>query len=261
MSDSNVTQAYDAIAADYDRAVAGDAWMRRRVWDSYLRSFRAGQHILDLSCGTGIDAVFLAQHNIRVTGIDISPAMIERFRANARSAGVEEHVSAALLDLSDLTAFGDGAFDGAISAFAGLNTGSDLTALADQLPRVLRPRGVVVLHVLNRFSLWEWLGLVAGHRWSEARRLGSVDRRSFVIGDRPVQHILYDPTGTFTRFFAKNFRLRRAYGLGILRPPHTVARFPAPIVGALERLDRAIGGYDPFVRWGRFFVLELESRT
>jgi ubiquinone/menaquinone biosynthesis C-methylase UbiE len=260
MSESDVALAYDAIATEYDRKVAGDAWMRRRVWESYLQAFHAGQHVLDLSCGTGIDAVFLARHGIQVTGIDISPAMIERFWANARSASAEGLVSATVLDVSDLSSLTDSAFDGAISAFAGLNTITDLGALADQLARVLRPNGVIVLHLLNRFSLWEWLGLVARRRWSEARQLGSSDRRSFVIGGRPVQHTLYDPAGAYQRYFAKHFRLRGRYGLGILRPPHSVGRLPTLVVKGLERLDRIIGGRDPFVRWGRFFVLELERR-
>ncbi|HLZ09846.1 MAG TPA: class I SAM-dependent methyltransferase [Chloroflexota bacterium] len=260
MSTPDVAAAYDSIAADYDREVAGDLWMRRRLWQSYLRVFRKGQHVLDLSCGTGADAVFLAGEHVRVTGIDLSPAMIDRFRANARSAGVEQSVFASVLDVANLTELPSATFDGAISAFAGLNTVADLSTVAGELSRILRPRSTFVVHLLNRFSLWEWLGLLAEGRWTEARRLGSQDDRTFVIGGRSIQHTLYGPSDAYERFFTTHFHLRRAYGLGILRPPHTVSRIPDRVVRGLEQLERLVGDWYPFVHWGRFFVLELERR-
>jgi ubiquinone/menaquinone biosynthesis C-methylase UbiE len=257
---SNVAAAYDAIAADYDQEVAGDLWMRRRLWDSYLRRFRPGQHVLDLSCGTGVDAVFLAGQGIRVTGIDVSPAMIDRFWVNARAAGVEEAVTASVLDVANMTELSGSTFDGAISAFAGLNTVTDLSSVAGELGRVLRPNSAVVLHLLNRFSLWEWLGLVARGRWTDASKLGSLDDRAFVIGGHSIHHTLYGPSDAYDRFFARRFLLRRSYGLGMLRPPHTVGRIPAPAVQCLEQLEKVVGGWHPFVGIGRSFVLELERR-
>ena len=51
---------------------------------------------LDLGCGEGGDAIWLAQQGWRVTGIDISTVAIERARAAAVDAGVD----AALLDFA-----------------------------------------------------------------------------------------------------------------------------------------------------------------
>ncbi|WP_424467107.1 class I SAM-dependent methyltransferase [Pseudoclavibacter helvolus] len=44
---------------------------------------------LDLGCGEGGDAIWLAQQSWRVTGIDISSVAIERARAAATAAGVD----------------------------------------------------------------------------------------------------------------------------------------------------------------------------
>jgi hypothetical protein len=118
----------------------------------------------------------------------------------------------------------------------------------------------VVLHLLNRFSLWEWLGNLAGGRWGEARITGTAERRAFVIGGQTVRHTLYAPMENYQTFFAEHFLLRRSYGLGVLRPPHTVSRVPRPIVSCLERLESVVGGHDPFRQWGRFFVLVLQRR-
>jgi hypothetical protein len=50
------------------------------------------------------------------------------------------------------------------------------------------------------------------------------------------------------------------HGLGILRPPHTLRRIPAPLVVGLGKLERRLDSRRPFVNWGRLFVLELAKR-
>jgi SAM-dependent methyltransferase len=44
---------------------------------------------LDVGCGEGADAIWLAQHGWRVTGLDISSVALERCRRAAADAGVE----------------------------------------------------------------------------------------------------------------------------------------------------------------------------
>src|SRR5712671_779233 len=50
---------------------------------------RAGQRLLDVACGTGVVAVTAARLGARVTGLDLTPELLERARENARIAGVE----------------------------------------------------------------------------------------------------------------------------------------------------------------------------
>ena len=68
--DRAVSAAYDAIAREYDRQLDDDAWMRRILWKRYGQVFRPGHHVLDVGCGTGTDAVFLARRGVRVTAIE-----------------------------------------------------------------------------------------------------------------------------------------------------------------------------------------------
>jgi SAM-dependent methyltransferase len=252
--------AYDALAPAYDAQVQGDAWIRQQLWESYARNFRRGQHILDVSCGTGIDAGFLARRGIRVTGIDISPGMIAQMEAKVAALGLASLVEARVLDFANLGMLPPDGYDGIISAFAGLNTAPDLAPFAADAARLLQPGGRMVVHLLARFSLWEWLGHIARRDWAAARDLRRQRERTFVIGGEPVPHYPWLPQEAYRRFFAPHFRLQRAYSCGALRPPHTLRRVPAPVVGALEELDRRLGGYWPFVNGGRSFVLELVRR-
>jgi SAM-dependent methyltransferase len=257
-----VGKAYDSIAGDYDELVRGDGWMRDALLAHYLRLFRPGDRVLDVGCGTGLDAEVLARYGVRVVGVDASPAMIARFRARAARAGVAELVEGHVLDVADLRALPleDGALAGAVSSFAGLNTVPDLSGFARDVARLLRPRGRLVVHMLNRFSLWEWLGYVSRCRWSAARTLAGRRERSFEIGGRPVPHRVSFASEAYRRYFASEFVLRHTYGLGALRPPHTVRRFPPRLVATLEWLDVRLGALPPLRDAGRFFVLDLEKR-
>ena len=126
---------------------------------------------------------------------------------------------------------------------------------------MLRPGGRVILHMLNRFSLWEWLGYVARRNWAAARAVGIQRDREFVIGGETVQHTVYFADEAYQRFFERDFVKRGAYALGSLRPPHTVRRIPASTVGMLERLDVRLGGLPLLRNAGRFFVLDLQRRS
>lgn len=250
--------AYDAIAPGYDAQVEGDAWMRSALHGSYARVFHRGDRVLDVGCGTGIDAVFLAGLGARVTAIDFSPAMIARCQARVASAGLEARVEARVLSIERLDSLRGVPFDGLVSAFASLSTLPDLGQFARDAATLVRPGGHLVLHLLNRFSVWEWLGYLRHANWAAARQVGHVRERDFSVGGRAVRHTLYFPGEAYRRFFAADFALRAAYGPGWLRPPHTVRRLPAGVGRALGRVDVRFSGWPLLQNAGRFFVLDLE---
>jgi trans-aconitate methyltransferase len=55
---------------------------------------------IDLGCGEGADAIWLARQGWRVLGVDISPTAVTRARGAALEAGVDEHTTFEAHDLS-----------------------------------------------------------------------------------------------------------------------------------------------------------------
>lgn len=253
-----VAQAYDNLAPAYDQQIKGDEWIREELWQLYLRRFRPGMDVLDVACGTGIDSLFLARQGINVTGVDVSPGMIAQLqrKAQAEKNGLSGRLETAVSPIEGLANWPSGRFDGIISGFAGLNTVADLGSFAATAAHLLRPGGGMVLHLINRFSLWEWLGLLAQRRWSAARYLGRQRERTFVISGLPVQHFISTAGDTY-RYFAPYFQLRQSYGLALFRPPYGVLPF---LAAGLGRLEKTVSHRRPFMNWGRFFVLDLARR-
>jgi SAM-dependent methyltransferase len=90
MNTKNEWQEYfDANASQYEEEVFTkntDAEIKFLLEELALPP---GGVVLDMGCGTGRHAVRLAQAGYRVTGVDISHAMLDQARAAAQAAGVQ----------------------------------------------------------------------------------------------------------------------------------------------------------------------------
>src|SRR5436190_18523262 len=95
-------RAFDSVAADYDGPKGNNALiqrMRETVWRALTEACPPGARLLDLGCGTGIDAIELARRGYSVLATDWSPQMVERTRARAAGAGLSERVTTAHIGL------------------------------------------------------------------------------------------------------------------------------------------------------------------
>jgi len=94
---------FDAVAERYDaefsRTLLG-GWLRERVWAELETAFptHAGARVLELGCGTGEDAIRLAQRGISVFATDVSAGMLRAAAAKAAA------LDAAALDAAALDA-------------------------------------------------------------------------------------------------------------------------------------------------------------
>ncbi len=95
-----------------------------------------GRRVLDFACGAGLTAAFLAQRGALVTGIDISPASIERARELAERVGLSIELLAG--ELTPAT-FPPGSFDAVVGHYALHHV--DLTVVAPILGEILVPGG------------------------------------------------------------------------------------------------------------------------
>lgn len=252
-----VAGAYDALAAEYDRLVEEDFWMRQILWARYLQTFRPGERLLDVACGTGLDTLFLARSGLEMAGIDASPGMIGQLQAKAEREGLK--IDARVGDAADLSAWQDHSLNGMISAFAGLNT-VDLERFAAEADRVLRPGGRMVLHLLAPAGVWSRLRPLARLRWTEARAVSGRRELEAEISGQRVRHELRPPLETWKTWFAPRFLLRRVYALGFLWPRSANARLPCPLRRVLGGIEPRLGSLPGLRGAGRFFVLELEKK-
>src|SRR5262249_44051551 len=75
---------------------------------------KAGDRLLDVACGTGVVSITAARMGAKVTGLDLTPELLQRARENARLSQVEVEFHEG--DAESLT-FADSSFDVVLSQF------------------------------------------------------------------------------------------------------------------------------------------------
>jgi ubiquinone/menaquinone biosynthesis C-methylase UbiE len=254
--------AFDRVALSYDdvftRSVIGRA-QRKQVWRALLAAFQPGERILELNCGTGEDARFLAQKGRSVVACDASSVMLEvaegRGRLEAGSAGIE-YRQLANEELSVL--LGQECFDGAFSNFSGLNCVADLRPVARNLAALVKPGGRVLICVWTRVCVAElaWF-LLHGQVGKAFRRLSG--KAAARVGGVTIA-VSYPTVRTVRRVFSPWFRLETRSAVGLFVPPSYVeawARKHDKLFARLEKLDQIFSSLPIFRVTGDHVLLEF----
>ncbi|MBV8864173.1 MAG: methyltransferase domain-containing protein [Acidobacteriaceae bacterium] len=221
--------AFDKLAPQYD-AVWSDTPVgkaqRSAVWSWVDPLFKKGDFVLDLGCGTGVDALHLQSRGISVYGIDSSPKMVEV----ARRRGIE----ADCCPIERLRFF-DLDLDGVISNFGALNCLTSLCTIAGALGRMVRSGGHLALCFMSPVCLWEIAFYLSHGRVAKAfRRL--CGRANSSIGT----DVFYPSGRAIVSAFQRDFHLLGFFGIGISVPPSYVTFLTDWEVEQLSALDRRL---------------------
>jgi SAM-dependent methyltransferase len=109
--------------------------------------------VLDIGSGPGVLAVELGHlaPSIRITGVDIDPAMVARASSRAARSGLDGRISFQAGDVAGLP-FPDASFDVVTSTFS-VHHWTDAPAGFAEIRRVLRPGGWAII-----YDLPDWWG-------------------------------------------------------------------------------------------------------
>lgn len=258
---SAAAQAYDALAARYDRIPRDNRVnrvLRARSLARLQGMFTAGQRVLELGCGTGEEALELAARGVRIVAVDPSGEMVRITREKARDRGVEDRVTVLRARASEISRAGlvAGSFDGAYASFS-LAYEPDLVPVAAALDRLLRADACFAASVPSRLCLVEWLAaLLTVHPSVAGRRL----RRwhGHAVAGRAIPIRTFTPRA-LAEAFHPAFQLLRWEALVALVPPPSADPWYRRLDGfadALERLDERVRRW-PLRSVGDHFLAEF----
>ena len=145
---------------DYRRMIA---WPKRiqREWPLIAETLGspAGRRVLDLGCGTGEHARFLAERGFEVVGVDVSASMLDK----ATEAQLPANLRFVAADLADLATAVTDRFDGAIclgNTLPHLRSSEALARFFAGLRRRLAPGAPALFQLLNYERIF-----ARGERW------------------------------------------------------------------------------------------------
>ena len=236
--------------------------------DQTLRvaAIRPGERVLDLATGTGITAIAARERGAQVTGVDLTPELLEVARRKATEAGFED------IDFregdAEALAFADASFDVVLST-CGHMFAPDQPKVAAELARVTRPGGrVVFLAWTPEGGLGQWFritgrhvppppGLASPFNWGDAEKVRALLGESFrdfafVRGDCP--QFGASPEDIWELFSTRyGPTVRAVAGL----QGDALAAFRSDLLAFLQGYRAADGK----VRWGREYLITRALRA
>jgi len=284
--DKEDSTVFDQVAAEYDSSFSQTdlgRMLRSRVWRHLREQFRSGQGLLDIACGTGEDARWLAQQGIHITALDGSLEMVRIATRKAEKHGYQGEIIVKQCSLQEIidqprsimayrTEFGalsvaktspgsesnePKQFDGALCNFGGMNVIDSWNGLAKALAHLVRTGGKIVLVPMGPFCPWEigWY-LAHGRPRTAFRRFAKMPLAK--IGNRDIP-IFYPTPAQIRRDFQPWFKVKYSESLGLLLPPtslpNLVERWPR-IFRWLNSIEQRTGRMT--FGWGDHYILVLE---
>ena len=139
-----------------------------RTSKQYMRNLVPNDNcldILDIGCGTGLNASFLSSKGHNVIGIDISSAAIQKFHESG-------HVGL-VCDIAEGLPFNDNKFD-LVYASEVIEHLADTDEFLAECNRVLKPNGIILLSTPNS-SFWAFrIFALMGHTLTEVQHPGHI---------------------------------------------------------------------------------------
>jgi ubiquinone/menaquinone biosynthesis C-methylase UbiE len=214
---------FDPIAADYDSDFTNSTigiMQRNRVWLNLKSTLKSTQlkTVLEINCGTGVDAFWLADHGFSTMATDISPEMIRiaKLKVNEKDEHSPHFEVAGFHDLEHLVK--GRKFDLLFSNFAGLNCipEEELILLNQKFANLLNPNGLMIMILLGKKSWLERLYFLLKGNFEKANRrqkpdLAKLDNHSF--------QMTYCYSVNETKKIFSNFFYLDSKPIGIAIPP------------------------------------------
>jgi ubiquinone/menaquinone biosynthesis C-methylase UbiE len=236
-------------------------WIRNRVRNEVLQYITPGASMLELNCGTGLDAVFFAQRGFKVLATDNADGMLEVLSKKITTLGLEDTLACKKCSFNNLEQLGETQFDYVFSNFGGLNCTDNLAKVLHDIDKQLKPGGYFTLVIMPPVCPWEIATLFKGYFKTAFRRFKQQGARSHLEGVY-FNSYYYTPSYIINNVDS-NYKLCALRGLSAAVPPPFIENFcerHPKLFSALEHLENSVWDKWPFNRWCDHFMITMQKQ-
>ena len=261
---------FDHIAQDYDKeftdTLIGKA-QRDLVWEYLNKQLPENKelNILELNCGTGEDAVFMAGKGHQVLATDNATKMLEVTSQKAFDFGLEEkiRIQHCSLDTIQQNDFPE-KFDLIFSDFGGLNCISPdkLKVFFETSTALLKSDGRMILVIMGRFCLWESLYYMAKMKIKSAFRRLNRKSVNAKVGEEEMS-IWYYSAGNIKKSSKDKFEVNCVLPVGIFIPPSYLNPFFKPrikLFAFLLKMEKKVKKISFYHKIADHYLIDLKRK-
>jgi ubiquinone/menaquinone biosynthesis C-methylase UbiE len=218
--------------------------------------------ILEINCGTGEDAIYLASKEYNVIATDASSRMIEV--AQNKTGAEDVHFEKA--DFQMLSArFPDNSFDVVFSNFGGLNCADpeELKNTLRDISVLLRRGGKFIGVIMGTACAWEQVYYLMKFDGANAYRRHTAKGAPTTLGDQRFKTYYYSPVRV-KNMAGETFEFNGAWPVGFFIPPtyleHYFARHPKQL-NLLVQLEKRVSKFSILANRADHYMIVLEKKA
>lgn len=259
-------EAFDVIAKSYDTVFTNSEvgkLQRKIVWAFLEKQNLRGKDILEVNCGTGEDALFLAQGGSLVSACDISEGMLAIAKEKIKQHNL--NINTFSWNMNQPFPAPDNKYDLIFSNFGGLNCLSPdtLSKLSGTFNNLLNPGGKLIFVLMGRFCFMETAYFLFKGKFKNAfRRKGKKPVKAMLDKKVCIDTWYYSAKEIHTIFF-DNFQPRKKIPVGIFVPPSyldAIFRRKKTVLNFLARMDSMLAHVNLLSSWSDHYLIELEKK-
>lgn len=252
---------FDQAAKNYDTYFTHSEigkLQRKMVYANLQNKLKSLKKLLEINCGTGEDAIWLAKQGFEVTATDISEEMIAV--AQTKSSG--ENPNFKVLDINKISEESE-KFDMIFSNFGGLNclTKSELELFLNSVKEVLSDNGKMCLVIMPKNTLWEPLYFLLKLDFKNAFRRKKEVVYANVEGEK-VATYYYNPKD-IVHLCQTNFEIVEAKPIGFFIPPSYLEPFfknKKSLLYGLYVLEKRIKNWSFLSKFADHYIITLQKK-
>jgi ubiquinone/menaquinone biosynthesis C-methylase UbiE len=254
---------FDRAAPNYDAIFTNSeigTMQRKLVYKQLSKQLGFPQHILEINCGTGEDAMWFAKQNFRVTATDISLKMIEV----AKSKTTSDNPGFQIANINSIAeTFQNEKFDLIFSNFGGLNclSKSELEKFFQNAASLISANGKMILVIMPKNTLWEQFYFLAKAQFSNVFRRKKESVLVDVDGEK-VATYYYNPKD-IVNLAENDFKLIDQKPIGFFVPPSYLETFfknKNGLLRFLNALENRILNWSFLSKRADHYIITLQKR-
>jgi ubiquinone/menaquinone biosynthesis C-methylase UbiE len=260
---ANVSEAFSKQAPVFDKLNAENKlseYLRVVYRKEVISKLTPNSKLLELNCGTGLDALFFAAHGHHILATDNAPGMLKQVNQKIIDSNLSPFIQTKHCSFHDIHSIQEGPFDYILSNFGGLNCTENLQDVLKQMAPLLNKNGKITLMIMPKICPWELVMAFKG-KFKTAFRRFKKNTPAHIEGTHFTCYY-YNPSYVL-KALKKDFRVVSLRGVFITVPPefyqNFVERYPR-LFSFLSKVDSAIDRFFPFTYCCDHFMITLEKK-
>jgi ubiquinone/menaquinone biosynthesis C-methylase UbiE len=254
---------FDSASKNYDTSFTNSEigkLQRNLVYYQLEKQLNNTKTILEINCGTGEDAIWLANKNFDVIATDISSEMI----VVAKSKSKKDNLKFEDADINSISEqYKNEKFDLLFSNFGGLNCLSkiELQLFFDTISNIISEKGKLILVIMPKNTVWEQFYFSLKLDFKNAFRRKKEMAIANVDGEN-VKTYYFNPKD-IVNLSNSNFEFISTKPIGFFVPPSYLEPFfknKKGILNFLKALENKMKNWTFLSKYADHYIIILQKR-